>query len=176
MRLTIHHGLPIAHGIRARGRVRDPDPITIGPSESSSGDPRFEDDNGTTDPMSTALDPGPGRAPARHRRIWTAGLTVAGLTAVLVVCPAIAHAETMNIAIAASFSAVLDNIRNWLIGILGGIATVFLTIGGVRRTMAGGDPGEHEKAKEAFKAAGIGYGLAAVAPLVVEALKGIVGL
>jgi hypothetical protein len=60
-------------------------------------------------------------------------------------------------------------------GILAGLATVFLTIGGVRRVFGGGDPGEQEKAKEAFKAAGIGYALAALAPLVVTVLKGIVG-
>jgi hypothetical protein len=41
--------------------------------------------------------------------------------------------------------------------------------------MGGGDPGEIEKAKTSFKAAGIGYGLAALAPLVVTVLQGIVG-
>jgi hypothetical protein len=41
--------------------------------------------------------------------------------------------------------------------------------------MAGGDPGEVEKAKGAFRAAGIGYALAALAPLVVTILQGIVG-
>jgi Type IV secretion system pilin len=50
-----------------------------------------------------------------------------------------------------------------------------LSIGGVRYVMGGGDPGEIEKAKTAFKAAGIGYSLAALAPLVVTVLKGIVG-
>jgi hypothetical protein len=70
---------------------------------------------------------------------------------------------------------VLDNIRNWIMGILAGLATVFLTVGGVRYVMAAGDPGEVEKAKTAFKSAAIGYGLAALAPLVVTVLKGIVG-
>jgi len=41
--------------------------------------------------------------------------------------------------------------------------------------MASGDPGEVEKAKTAFKSAGFGYGLAALAPLGVQILKGIVG-
>jgi hypothetical protein len=45
-------------------------------------------------------------------------------------------------------------------GILAGLATVFLSIGGVRYVMGGGDPGEIEKAKTSFKAAGIGYSLA----------------
>ncbi|MDX8030992.1 MULTISPECIES: pilin [Lentzea] len=86
-----------------------------------------------------------------------------------------AHADTAVLALAGSVTDVLNNIRNWIMGILAGLATVFLTIGGVRRVMAGGDPGEHEKAKECFKSAGWGYGLAALAPLVVEILKGIVG-
>lgn len=87
-----------------------------------------------------------------------------------------AHAETTHVlAIAESVDEVLGNIRNWIMGVLAGIATVFLTIGGVRRVMGAGDPGEQEKAKECFKAAGIGYCLAALAPLVVTVLKGIVG-
>jgi hypothetical protein len=86
-----------------------------------------------------------------------------------------AHADTVVVAIAGSVDEVLTNIRNWLMGILAALATAFLTIGGVRRVFGGGDPGEQEKAKEAFKAAGIGYTLAALAPLVVTVLKGIVG-
>nr|WP_281377471.1 pilin [Amycolatopsis endophytica] len=86
-----------------------------------------------------------------------------------------ARGDTVVLALAGSVEEVLNNIRNWLMGILAGLATVFLTIGGVRRVFGGGDPGEQEKAKEAFKAAGIGYVLAALAPLVVEVLKGIVG-
>ncbi|NUT52795.1 MAG: hypothetical protein HOV94_36740 [Saccharothrix sp.] len=90
-------------------------------------------------------------------------------------CGPTAYADTTVLAVAGSVEEVLTNIRNWLMGILAGLATVFLTIGGVRRVFGGGDPGEHEKAKEAFKAAGIGYVLAALAPLVVSVLQGIVG-
>ncbi|MEU3628140.1 hypothetical protein BS329_23780 [Amycolatopsis coloradensis] len=87
-----------------------------------------------------------------------------------------ARADTVHyVALAATVDQVLDNIRNWIMGILAGVAVVFITIGGLRYLMASGDPGEIEKAKGAFKAAGIGFGLAALAPLVVEILKGIVG-
>jgi hypothetical protein len=87
-----------------------------------------------------------------------------------------AHAETTHVlAIADSVETVLGNIRNWIMGILAALATVFLTIGGVRRVLGAGDPGEQEKSKDCFKAAGIGYCLAALAPLVVTVLKGIVG-
>jgi hypothetical protein len=77
--------------------------------------------------------------------------------------------------VAGNLNTVVDNIRNWIMGILAALATVFLTIGGVRYVMAAGDPGEVEKAKTAFKSAGIGYMLAALAQLVVTVLKGIVG-
>ncbi|RSD16598.1 pilin [Amycolatopsis eburnea] len=87
-----------------------------------------------------------------------------------------AHAETVQyVALAQSVDQVLSNIRSWIMGILAGVALVFLTIGGLRYLMASNDPGEIEKAKGAFKAAGIGFGLAALAPLVVEILKTIVG-
>jgi hypothetical protein len=100
---------------------------------------------------------------------------------VLLLSASAAHAETTHTLAAAGAGldqakTVLDNVRNWVMGILAGLATVFLSIGGVRYVMGGGDPGEIEKAKTSFKAAGIGYGLAALAPLVVTVLQGIVGV
>ena len=96
-----------------------------------------------------------------------AGLVLAG--------PARAQDAQVVLAIAQSVDEVLNNVRNWIVGILASLATVFLTIGGARYTMAGGDPGEVERAREALRAAAKGYALAALAPLVVEILKGIVG-
>jgi hypothetical protein len=77
---------------------------------------------------------------------------------------------------AASVDAVLTNIRNWLIGILAAVATVFATIGGIRRTMSDGDPAEIERANRALRSAAIGYAIAALAPLIVTVLQGLVGL
>ncbi|MBV9163796.1 MAG: hypothetical protein JO281_20100 [Pseudonocardiales bacterium] len=94
----------------------------------------------------------------------------------LVAPVATAYAETTTVlALAGSVTDVLNNIRTWLMGILATLATVFVTIGGLRYVMAGGDPGEIAKAKTAFTSAGIGYGLAVLAPLVVTILQGIVG-
>jgi hypothetical protein len=90
-----------------------------------------------------------------------------------------AHAEVVRVlADSAGLSqaeTVLNNIRNWVMGILGSIATVFLSIGFVRRIVGAGDPEEQGKAKEAFKAAGIGYAGAALTPLIITILQGIVG-
>jgi type IV secretion system pilin len=80
-----------------------------------------------------------------------------------------------DLAAVASIGQVLDNIRNWIIGILAGLATVFLTIGGARRVMSGGDPVEVERANAALRSAAFGYGLAVLAPLIVQVLKSIVG-
>ena len=74
-----------------------------------------------------------------------------------------------------SISQVLNNTTLWLAGILAGLATLFLTLGGVRYLMAGGDPAEVEKAKTALKSAAIGYGLAILAPVIVTVLKSLVG-
>lgn len=109
---------------------------------------------------------------ARHQVVM-----VLALTALVVLLNApVAHAEPGQVlALAGSIDQVLTNIRTWVMGILASLATVFLSIGGVRYVMGGGDPGEIEKAKTAFKSAAIGYGLAALAPLVVTVLQGIVG-
>jgi hypothetical protein len=86
-----------------------------------------------------------------------------------------AHAATPDPA-TAQLETILANATAWLVGILAALATLFLTIGGIRYVMAGGDPGEVEKAKGAFKSAGLGYALAALAPLVVSIIKGILGV
>jgi hypothetical protein len=70
---------------------------------------------------------------------------------------------------------VISNTTAWVVGILAGVATLFLTIGGLRYLMAGGDPAEVEKAKTALKSAAIGYGLAILAPVIVTVLKSLVG-
>ena len=74
-----------------------------------------------------------------------------------------------------SISQVLHNTTLWIIGILAGLATLFLTLGGVRYLMANGDPAEVEKAKTALRSAAIGYGLAILAPVIVTVLKSLVG-
>lgn len=112
------------------------------------------------------------RGVARRRLVLVA--EVASLAVML--SASSAHAETTQVlALAGSVSDVLNNIRNWLMGILALLATVFLSVGGVRYLVGSGDPGEVEKAKTAFKSAGFGYALAALAPLIVAILKGIVG-
>jgi len=70
---------------------------------------------------------------------------------------------------------VIDSLRTWLVGILATLATLFLTIGGIRYLLAGGDPMQVERAKTALKSAAIGYALAVLAPLLVSILTSVVG-
>ncbi|WP_386699316.1 pilin [Streptomonospora arabica] len=71
---------------------------------------------------------------------------------------------------------VITNIRNWLVGLLVALATLLLTVGGLRYLLAGGDPGEVGKAKDTLKYSALGYGVAILAPILVEILRGFVGL
>lgn len=116
-------------------------------------------------------------------RAWVLVLAVvAGIAVVMVAGPwhPVAAADPIAVlaqapAPAKSIEAVLTNIRNWIMGIATAVATVFITVGAVRYMAAGGDLGEVEKAKLAFRSAAYGYGIAVLAPLVVSVLTSIVG-
>ncbi|MGW3347866.1 hypothetical protein ACWDA3_31615 [Nonomuraea rubra] len=109
----------------------------------------------------------------RWRRFLRCALVAAVVAVVLAVAAVAAFAGSSDPP--KNLNAVFDNLRNWLIGLLATLATLMLTIGGLRYLVAGGDPGEVQKAKAALKAAAFGYGLAVLAPLFVTVLKGIVG-
>ncbi|WP_329007583.1 pilin [Micromonospora rifamycinica] len=96
-------------------------------------------------------------------------LNAAAVTAALVAVPTVAWAAepTAVVLAAESIQQVANNIRAWLVGILVAVATLFLTVGGLRYMAANGDPGEIEKAKLALRSAVIGYALALLAPLFV---------
>ena len=101
---------------------------------------------------------------------WRPESTAQGwwLLLAVTVTAALLVAGTPDAALAAeSIQQVVNNIRTWVVGILVAVATLFLTVGGLRYAAANGDPGEVEKAKLALKSAAIGYGLAMLAPLFV---------
>ncbi|MEV5832823.1 pilin [Nocardia sp. NPDC052112] len=113
------------------------------------------------------------------RRRWPTVLAAVGATVALMVLMAgsasAAPPQTAVLAVASSLDQVIDNARNWVMGILAGLATLCLTVAGARYLLGAGDPAETEKAKTAFRAACIGYGLAVLAPVIVSVLKSIVG-
>jgi hypothetical protein len=77
-------------------------------------------------------------------------------------------------AAAPTLEGVIDSLRLWLVGLLAALATLFLTLGGVRYMIAGGDPGQIERAKGSLRAAAAGYALAVLAPVLVSILGSIV--
>ena len=74
-----------------------------------------------------------------------------------------------------SLADVINGIRGWIMGILAVVATMFLTVGGLRYMSAGGDPSQVEAAKGNFKSALLGYALAVLAPVILGILADIVG-
>jgi hypothetical protein len=94
----------------------------------------------------------------------------AGLLVALLPAPALAQAADPTL------SGVIDRIRNLIVGLAAGLATLFLTWAGLRYITAGGDPGQVEKAKTTLRSAAIGYGVAALAPALFTLLKPIVGV
>jgi hypothetical protein len=100
-------------------------------------------------------------------------LLTAIVTAMAVSVPA--YAADSQILAANSLPVIVSNITKWIVGLLIGVATLFLTIGGLRYLAAGGDPSEVEKAKSALKSALIGYALAILAPVLLAVVKGWIG-
>ena len=112
--------------------------------------------------------------PPQHRRTAArriaAGMVLAAALVVVVASPAYAAGGGTQ-----TLSGLISNLTTWIVGILAGVATLFLTIGGLRYLTAGGDPGQVEKAKTALKSEAIGYALAVLAPLIVSILASLVG-
>jgi hypothetical protein len=98
-----------------------------------------------------------------------------GLSALALAVLLIIGAAPSALAAPPTIDQVFTNITAWITGIIATIATTFLTFGGLRYLLAGGDPGEIEKAKGALKGAGIGYMIAVLAPVILDILKGLVG-
>lgn len=92
----------------------------------------------------------------------------------LALLAALIYPQTANAA-ASSLNQVIDNLRVWLVGLLVVLATLLLTIGGIRYLLAGGDPGAVEKAKGTIKAALVGYALAVLAPALVAIARHVLG-
>lgn len=128
------------------------------------------------------------RALARHRRTRPAfgrlhrrGLRVAAHTATVLLIlsvPSAAFADagdSLYLAAPNSLPVVIAGLQKWLMGILFALATLFLVLAGVYWATAGGDPAQVDKAKGALRNALMGYGLAVLAPVMLQVVKGIVG-
>ena len=166
-----HHHHCTAHNHAARNGAGHDD---TGSGDTGSGDTGSRDTAGRARALRRArLNPDYVRA-----RWWRSGAYVARrLPAVMVLTVGLmlAVAAPAYAAGGPTIGGVISNLTAWLVGILAGVATLFLTIGGLRYLTAGGDPVQVEKAKTALKSAAIGYALAILAPLIVSILASLVG-
>lgn len=108
------------------------------------------------------------------RATATATISTIGLA---LVAPSAAYAGTgapIDLAVN-DLPTVIGNLQSWLMGILAALATLFLVLAGVYWATAGGDPVQVERAKGALKNSLVGYGLAVLAPVLLQVVKGIVG-
>jgi Type IV secretion system pilin len=119
------------------------------------------------------------RARTQPRMGGRAGRIAAHTATVLLMLsvPAAAFADTgAPVYLAANtLPQVIANLQTWIMGILAGLATLFLVLAGVYWATAGGDPAQVERAKGALKNALVGYGLAVLAPILLQVVRGIVG-
>jgi hypothetical protein len=104
------------------------------------------------------------------------GILLSGAVVAVTLTSVAQAAEGLGVLAAnARLEHVISNLRNVIVGLLVALATLFATIGGVRYLLAGGDPGEAEAGKRTLRNAAIGYGIAALAPVLVQILQYIVG-
>jgi hypothetical protein len=75
----------------------------------------------------------------------------------------------------ADLELVIDDATKWIAGIAFAIATLFATAGLALYMMAGGDTTQIERAKVAFKAAGVGYAGVILAPVFMGIMGQILG-
>ena len=106
----------------------------------------------------------------RQRRLGQTLLSVTTAVVVFIVLlPVPAYAASGDI------NTVIDSIRTWVAGLLAALATLFLTIGGVRYLIAAGNPRMMDEGKAAIRSAILGYALAALAPMLVDILRRVIG-
>ena len=111
------------------------------------------------------------RNPDYRGLIRLAAVGVASIVLLLLADPALAAPSpppAVN-----DLGTVIDNLRFWIMSLIGAVATLFLCIGGARYLFAGGDPAQLERAKGSLKSAGIGYGLALLAPVLLTILNSV---
>ncbi|MFI7208493.1 pilin [Micromonospora aurantiaca (nom. illeg.)] len=112
----------------------------------------------------------------RIRTVYRAA-TMTATSVLLLSAPTAAHAAPADPKDSGPnpLPVVIGNLQTWLMGILAAVATLFLVLAGVYWATAGGDPAQVDRAKGALKNALIGYGLAVLAPVLLQIVRGIVG-
>jgi len=110
------------------------------------------------------------KTPIRHQaalRVALAGILAATAFGLVAAVPVAAIGD---------INTLIDSIRNWVTGLLAGLATLFLTLGGLRYLTAGGNQRAVEEGKGAIKSALIGYAVAGLSPMLVDILRRVLAI
>ena len=102
------------------------------------------------------------------------GACVATVTFVAA-APAAAEEEKKQGAPPPDLKAVIDGFQTWLLTFATALAVLGLMVAGLFYLFSAGNPANVEKAKLIVRATVIGYSLMVLAPILLLALKGIVG-
>lgn len=70
---------------------------------------------------------------------------------------------------------ILNRLRDTLMLVIGSLSLVMLTVGGIRYIAAGGDAQGVRDAKHTVRNALIGFGIAVLAPVLIQIIKAILG-
>jgi hypothetical protein len=111
---------------------------------------------------------------SRLLTLVTATASAVAVTVALAV-PALAAPPSPMPDPTAQLNTIIGNITIWVVGIAFGVASLFATVGCFLYFTAGGDPTSVEKAKSAFKNAGIGYAGVLLAPILLAIVRGWIG-
>ena len=103
------------------------------------------------------------------------GAAVAAMTLVAAAAPAAAEGERTQGAPPPDLKAVIDGFQAWLLTFATALAVLGLMVAGLFYLFSAGNPANVEKAKLIVRATVIGYSLMVLAPILLLALKGIVG-
>lgn len=119
------------------------------------------------------------KAPSRRRlaRAIRAAFDSCVVAAALVAAasPAAAEEERKPGAPPPDLKAVIDGFQTWLLGFATALAVLGLMVAGLFYLFSAGNPANVEKAKLIVRATVIGYSLMVLAPILLLALKSIVG-
>lgn len=105
------------------------------------------------------------------------GLAAAAAVQLAGVLPAAGEEQKKPTAPAAppDLKAVVDGFQAWLLTFATGLAILAFTVAGICYLFSAGNPAQVERAKLIVRATVVGYSLMILAPVVLAALRGIVG-
>lgn len=106
---------------------------------------------------------------------FVASLSYLASTSIVLASHTAGHIESPTKTDFSNIGAIFNTIFTFLIGIVGGLAIIFIVIGGIRYILAGGDPKATDAAKNQITAALIGLIVALLSVAIVVIVGNLLG-